>query len=194
MKKFLYHGSIVPNITELSANSKSHHSDERVLYLTDSFPYSLFYIWDKKHNFKNEKHVTCWIKNGIVYYEEQFENQLKRFYDGVSGYVYIVKNSENFIEVSNRESMWYSLDNMYVSKIQYIANVYEEVQKQVAEGKVKIITYDQVDKHKLDAIYEYITSNRIINNKLLDNPECDDAVFYRTFFSKAWDAAKNKRE
>ena len=74
MKRYLYHGSIVPNITELITNAKSHDGKSNVLYLTDSLPYSLFYIWDSKHNLKKGKHVTCGIKNGIVYYEEQFEN------------------------------------------------------------------------------------------------------------------------
>lgn len=74
MKRYLYHGSIVPNITELITNAKSHDGKSNVLYLTDSLPYSLFYIWDSKHNLKKGKHVTCWIKNVIVYYKKQFEN------------------------------------------------------------------------------------------------------------------------
>lgn len=189
MKRYLYHGSIVPNITELSANAKSHDGKHDILYLTDNFAYSLFYIWDSKHNLKKGKHVTCWIKNGIVYYEEQFENQLKRFYDGVSGYVYVVKNSDDFRQVSDRESMWFSNNNISVSEVIYLPNVYEEIQKYVAEGKIKIISYEQVDRKRIDVLYEHI-SDRIIKNNLLNTPDCEDALFYRTFFSKAWEDAK----
>ncbi len=191
MQKFLYHGSIVPKITELSANANSHDSERNILYLTDSFPYSLFYIWDSKHNLKQGKHVTCWIKNGIVYYEEQFENQLKRFYDGISGFVYVVKGSDEFRQVPDRESMWFSNNNVLVSEVIYVSNVFEEIQKYLSEGKIKIISYEQVDKKRIDDLYEHI-SNRIIKDNLLSSPECEDSLFYRTFFTKAWESAKNK--
>ncbi len=191
MKRYLYHGSIVPNITELITNAKSYDGKNNILYLTDSLPYSLFYIWDTKHNLKKGKHITCWIKNGIVHYEEQFENQLKRFYDGVSGYVYVVNNSKAFKQVSDRESMWFSYNNVSVFEVVYVPNVYDEIQKYVAEGKIKIISYEQADRKKIDNLYEQI-SERIIEDNLLNAPDCEDALFYRTFFSKAWEDAKQK--
>ena len=190
MKRYLYHGSIVPNITELITNAKSHDGKSNVLYLTDSLPYSLFYIWDSKHNLKKGKHVTCGIKNGIVYYEEQFENQLKRFYDGVSGFVYVVKNSDNFRQVADRESMWFSYNNVSIFEVVYVPNVYDEIQKYVAEGKIKITKYSEMDKGKIKMLYDHI-SERIVRDGLLDNPESEDAVFYKTFFSKAWEKASN---
>ncbi len=191
MGKLLYHGSVVPNITELLTYAKSHDGKRNILYLTDSLPYSLFYIWDSKHNFKKGKHITCWIKNGIVYYEEQFKNQLKRFYDGVSGYVYVVNNSKAFKQVSDRESMWFSYNNVSVFEVVYVPNVYDEIQKYVAEGKIKIISYEQADSNRIDDLYEHI-SERIIKENLLNTPDCEDALFYRTFFSKTWEDAKKK--
>ena len=191
MRRCLYHGSIVPNITELITNAKSHDGKSNVLYLTDSLPYSLFYIWDSKHNLKKGKHVTCGIKNGIVYYEEQFENQLKRFYDGVSGFVYVVGSSDDFKQVPDRESMWFSENNVYVFEVIYVPNVYDEIQKYVAEGKIKITKYSDMDKGKIKALYDHI-SERIVRDGLLDNPESEDAVFYKTFFSKAWEDAINE--
>lgn len=191
MRRYLYHGSIVPNITELIANAKSHDGKSNVLYLTDSLPYSLFYIWDSKHNLKKGKHITCGIKNGIVYYEEQFENQLKRFYDGVSGYVYVVNDSDNFRQVADRESMWVSGKNVSVFEVIYVPNVYDEIQKYVAEGRIKITKYSEMDKDKIKALYDHI-SKRILRDGLLDHPESEDAVFYKTFFSKSWEAARNE--
>lgn len=191
MKRYLYHGSIVPNITELITNAKSHDGKSNVLYLTDSLPYSLFYIWDSKHNLKKGKHVTCGIKNGIVYYEEQFENQLKRFYDGVSGFVYVVNNSKDFRRVPDRELMWFSVNNVLVCDTIYVPNVYDEIQKYVDEGKIKITKYSDMDKGKIKMLYDHI-SERIVRDGLLDNPESEDAVFYKTFFSKAWEAARNE--
>lgn len=67
-RKFLYHGSVSADITELKANSPLHGSDKKVVYLTDNIPYALFYIWDGGHNNYTRKFVTGWIKNKIAYY------------------------------------------------------------------------------------------------------------------------------
>ena len=73
----------------------------------------------------------------------------------------------------------------------YVPNVYDEIQKYVAEGKIKITKYSEMDKDKIKALYDHI-SERIVRDGLLDNPESEDAVFYKTFFSKAWEAARNE--
>ncbi len=190
MKERLYHGSVIPHITKLYANSKSSERENAVLYLTDSYPYSLFYIWDSKHNFKKGKHITCAVKNGIVYYEEQFENQLQRFYDGVSGYVYIVNDSSEFIKSSNSESIWMTEKSAVVSNVMFIPNVYDEIQKYVVEGKIAINKYSEMDKDKLNTLYDHI-SKRIVSEKLLAFPDSEQSVFYQTFFPKAWEDAKN---
>lgn len=188
MKRYLYHGSSVPGITELYANSRSAERENKVLYLTDNYPYSLFYIWDSKHNLKKGKHITCAVKNGIVYYEEQFEDQLQRFYDGVSGYVYVVNDSEDYMKVSSSKSIWLSDKNVFVSDVKFIPNVYEEIKKQIAKGKIKIIKHSDVDKDKIKGLYDYI-SKLIIKNNLLDVPESEQAMFYKTFFPQAWESA-----
>lgn len=47
---------------------------------------------------------------------------MERFYDGVSGFVYVVNDSDNFRQVADRESMWFSDNN--VSEVIFIPNVY----------------------------------------------------------------------
>ena len=78
MTEYLYHGTVVPNIKVLNAVSSLHGGGEqKIVYLTDNPAYALLYIWDSVKNLKTGKHVTAWIKDGIVYYEEQFSEQLK---------------------------------------------------------------------------------------------------------------------
>ena len=63
----LFHGSVIANIHTIKAESTLHGTDNtKVVYLTDNLPYSLFYIWDSSHNIERSKHVTAWIKDGIV--------------------------------------------------------------------------------------------------------------------------------
>ena len=186
---YLYHGSVIANIHIIKAESTLHGTDNtKVFYLTDNLPYSLFYIWDSSHNIKRNKHVTAWIKDGIVYYEEQFEGQLKAFYKGVSGYVYCVESNENFKPVENRESMWFSETDSAVFKTFIISDVYSEIMKYANEGKVKIINFDEVSKERITDLYNIITQ-RIIKSGLLNNTDSTDAKFYQTYFSKAWNDA-----
>ena len=110
---YLYHGSIIENIEVLEARSKLHGSDSRVVYLTSSIPYALVYIWDAEKNNNHTKHVTCGIRDGEVFYEEKFPNQLETFYKGVSGYLYCVDNEDTY-EVNEREYMYYSLHDKVV--------------------------------------------------------------------------------
>lgn len=186
---YLYHGSVIANIHIIKAESTLHGTDNtKVFYLTDNLPYSLFYIWDSSHNIKRNKHVTAWMKDGIVYYEEQFEGQLKAFYKGVCGYVYCVESNENFKPVENRESMWFSETDSAVFKTFIISDVYSEIMKYANEGKVKIINFDEVSKERTTDLYNIITQ-RIIKSGLLNNTDSTDAKFYQTYFSKAWNDA-----
>lgn len=106
--KGLYHGSNISNIKKLKANSKLHGTDDFVAYATTNIPYALFFIWDEAITGYSGKHVTGWIKNGIAFYEEQFPNQLKAFYQGATGFLYRLEETEELKKVTNREDMYYS--------------------------------------------------------------------------------------
>ena len=114
MKQYLYHGSSLANIQTLETRSKLHNSTQKVVYLTDRIPYALVYIWNEK--IYHQKWVTCGIRDHLVFYEEQFPNQLAAFYKGVSGYLYCTCQTAAFKPVSQRESMYYSLENVPVDK------------------------------------------------------------------------------
>ncbi len=188
----LYHGSITKGIHEIWANSILHGTtDTRVVYLTDNRAYALFYIWDSNHNLKRVKHVTAWIKDGIVFYEEQFPEQLKIFYDNVQGYVYSVNRNNSFRPVDNRESMWYSPSQATVHNTEQISNVYNELCKYESEGQLKVIRFKDVAKQRIEDLYNHIADN-IIKEGLLELPDDCDALFYQKYFPDAWKKAKEK--
>ena len=188
----LYHGSITSDVHEIRANSVLHGTtDEKVVYLTDSRTYALLYIWDAHHNLKRGKHVTAWVKDGIVFYEEQFPEQIKAFYDNVQGYVYCVNKSNSFYPVGNREAMWYSAAPTTVNSTEHILNVYDELCKCESEGKLKVIRFKDVDKKRIEALYNHIADN-IKNKGLLDLPNNCDALFYQKYFPDVWKMANGK--
>ncbi len=185
----LYHGSIASGINEIRANSFLHGTnDTRVVYLTDNRAYALFYIWDSNLNLKREKHITAWVKDGIVFYEEQFPEQLKTFYNNVQGYVYSVNRDNSFRPVDNKESMWYSESQATVHDTERISNVYSELCKYEKEGQLKVIRFDDVAKQRIEVLYNHIADN-IIKKGLLELSDDSDALFYQKYFPNAWKTA-----
>lgn len=190
----LYHASSIPGIEILNAVSPLHgEAGAKVVYLTENLPYSLFYIWDAEHNKKPGKHVTCRLQDGIVYYEEQFSGQLRAFYEGVSGYVYATDVCEDAAPMPERESMWFSRQNVPVSKTLFIEDVYAEIMKYASLGQIRIIPFHEVSPEWIRQLYDHMVQ-QIIDSGWLQQPECPDAVFYRTFFPSVWESASLQHE
>ncbi len=186
MKNYLFHGSHASGIETLHANSKLHGTeDTMVVYLTESPAYALFYIWDAEHNKRTGKYVTCFIKNGKVYYEEQFPGMLKAFYKGVSGYLYCISHTEDFARVEGWEDMWYSQKDAEIAETRYIPDVYEELMKYEREEKLEVISYEKVAPERIKDLHEYM-AKKLVNNGIVKQLDCEEAVFYQTYFEAVW--------
>lgn len=188
--RYLYHGSGVSDIRVLNARSKLHDSEEKVVYLTGSVPYALVYIWDAEHIGYDRKHVTCALKGGKVFYEEQFPDQLKTFYKGVSGYLYCVEKNDEFRRVEGRESMFYSSTDAPVSKVVYIEDVYEELMKYEKEGKFQVGRFNEASKEKQDELVQMMAS--VIEKGNFLEADTPKARFYKKYFKAAWKVAIDK--
>ena len=137
--------------------------------------------------------MTCFIKNGKIYYEEQFPGQLKAFYQGVSGYLYCIHHTEDFARVEGWEDMWYSRKDAEIAEARYIPDVYEELLKYEREGKLEVISYEKVAPERIKDLYEYI-AQKLVNNGIVKQPNCEEAVFYRTYFESVWRMALERTE
>lgn len=182
--KYLYHGSHTAGIQELKANSKLHGTKQNVVYLTDNIPYALFYIWDAEHNGMPNKHVTGWIKEGIAYYEEQFEDQLKLLYQGVSGYLYCIAMKPEIQKVEDHVDMFYSIGDCPVTKVEYISDVYEELLKYEAKGQLKVLRYNEQTLERKQTLHERMVIGFQRANFFQANQA--KAAFMKKHFPKAW--------
>lgn len=187
MNEYLYHGTIYSGLTELEARSKLHNTDQQVVYLTDNIPYALLYIWDENHNGCGEKHVTGWVRNGVAYYEEQFPDQLKTFYKGVSGYLYAIKKDAQFQMLENREGIHYSFQNAVIDKTEHIQDIYEELIQYEKLGKFKVLYYNEQTKQRQEELVHLI-STYILENDFFKSDNTK-ATFMKKYFSKAWEQA-----
>ena len=189
--KYFYHGSIITGITQLEARSKLHNTEEKVVYLTDCLPYALFYIWDAERNGCNDKHVTGWVKNGVAYYEEQFPEQLKTFYQGVEGNLYCISDGPDIKPVNGRENLFYCTNDVFVSKVEKITNVYEELLRCETEGMFSVLRYNEQSSERQDELTNLIASAIIHNNFYEDNKEYRE--FMKRYFGRAWEKAATKQ-
>lgn len=191
MENYLYHGSIIPNIRELETKSILHNTHEPVLYLTSNIPYALVYIWDSKKNHYERKHVTCGIRNGEVFYEEKFPNQLETFYKNVSGFLYCVTDNETDV-VKDREYMYYSKKNKIVEKTIFIKDVYEELLKFEALGEFKIYRYNEQTEEMKKELNE-LTAYYLIKTDMLKDDD-EQANFYQMYYNTSWEIAIQKKD
>ena len=185
---YLFHGSSASDITLLRADSPLHgNARQKVVYLTESEPYALFYIWDAAHNLKREKHVTCRLQNGVVYYEEQFDGQLRAFYEGVCGWMYRIRQEEDMQPVANREGMWACPRDVSPEARMFIPDVYAEIQRQIDAGRVVVTRMPE----EMRALLREHLAGLIRANGWTQDPEGEDARFYRNFFPESWSDAVN---
>ena len=190
--KCFYHGSSVSGINKLEARSILHNTEEKVVYLTDSIPYAIYYIWDAEHNGVNGKHVTGWVKNGIAYYEEQFPDQLKTFYKGVSGYLYCIEDNINVKPMENRDNLYYSTNDVLVTEVVQIVDVYEELLKYEAEGKFVVLRYNEQTVERQNELVDLIAEAIIRENFYAEDKKQQE--FMKKHFSKAWEKAELQKQ
>lgn len=183
---YVFHGSHESGITRLLPLSPLHGSPEtKVVYLSGSEAYTLFYIWDEEHNFTPRKYVTCGLKDGVAVYQEQFPGQLEAFYRGVSGYLYCIEKTGDMQPVASREDMWACAKEVPVARVEFIPDVYDRIMLCVQEGLVRITQAEPEFRRQLD---EHL-AQRIRSEGLLDAPDSPDARFYARFFPGAWSLA-----
>ena len=181
---YFYHGSNFPGIKQLEARSKLHNSEEEVVYLTDCLPYALFYIWDAEHNGYSGKHVTAWVKDGVAYYEEQFPEQLKTFYQGVAGSLYCISENANIKPVDGRENLYYCPVDISVTKEEQISDIYDELLKFEAEGTLTVLRYNEQSPERQKELINLIAGFIIQANYFKDNKEQQN--FMKKYFKESW--------
>ena len=186
-----YHGTCTSGITQLEARSLLHNTGEKVVYLTDNIPYALLYLWDEEHNGCSAKHVTGWTKNDTAYYEEQFPDQLKYFYQGVSGYLYCISDSADIKAVENRANMFYCTMDATVAKTIYIPDVYEELLKYEAEDKFVVLRYNEQSAERQNELVDFIAKGIVHEKFYVENESKRE--FMKKLFPKSWEKAEMLR-
>ena len=182
-----YHGSAIAGITRLQGYSKLHGSEELGVYLTDSIPYALFYIWDTQRTGNSGKHVTAWMKKGIAYYEEQFPDQLQAFYQGVSGYLYGIEKCPTIKPVEGRDNMFFGTGDVEISEVVPIPDVYSQLLSWEAEGKLVVLRYREQTRERQNALVDMMAKSIVRHDFYKEDMEKQS--FMKKYFVDAWQKA-----
>lgn len=185
--EYLYHGSAVEGIRRLRAGSVLHGTDRRVVYLTDSLAYALFYIWDSAHVGWTQKHVTAWVGDGLAQYEEQFPGQLEAFYQGAKGWLYRVERTEEMGPVPGRESLLYAPEGAEVAQAEFIPDVYQALMEQERLGRMRVRRFLERPQEEREELTGRIAQVLVQNEGYRGREE---AGFYQRYFPEAWAQAQ----
>lgn len=156
-----YHGTTIQGIKSLSASS-CNRDGKSVLYLTDNWAYSLFYIRDRDINF-----VTCGVgSDGKVHYDEKIPDQLKMLYQGRSGYIY---QTDTEAEPTSIRGIWISRKNAPITRCSFIPDVYEAIIEEIKKGTVEFLPFEKLTEEQRKLNHEgalrYFLSGRQMNAK-----------------------------
>ena len=192
--KVFYHGSAVKSIRTLMPFSKSHNTIKKpVIYLTPNETLALFYIWNRPYKFVtfNEN------DSGAVVYTEWYENQFSDLLRGISGSVYEC-NDDPCIYETHIAGVYNSDVPINICKETVIGNVFEEIQKRIADGRVILRTYGSLTMEEKEKIVKSDMVRAIHMQRLLKPDKTETDIAYTTFirrhFPLSWSIAEKMSE
>ena len=185
-----YHGSAVTGIKTLLPYSKAHNTIKTpVVYLTPNETLALFYIWTRPYKFVtfNEN------DQGTVVYTEWYENQFSDLVKGLSGSIYECVDDTN-IYSTHIAGVYNSIVPVNVSKETVIDDVFKEIRKRIADGRVILRSYGSLDKEEKEKIVERDMVRSIHQQRLLNSETSAYNAAYSAFvkehFPLSWSIAE----
>ena len=170
----IYHGSCIPGLHTIKANSRSHSTGKLVAYFSVDRCYALVCCRSRAENF-----VTMGVgADGRQHYFERFPNQLETLYKGRKGYIYFLDSTDGMIR--GKGHSWESEHDVPVAQCEIIDDVYSEILREEALGNVVIHRYSEVDPAEQKRHANYLKDH------LMDEGE-EMAKFYCRHFSSLWD-------
>lgn len=129
----LYHGSSIGNIETLLPFMSNHGNP--YVYLTDSEVLAAIYAANPMKR-PNGWFPYWWSKDGQLYYDEYYENQMEEIYRGKAGYVYTCE--ADLPAMDKMPWVFLSEGEVPVLQCRAIPDLYEQLLKYEADGRLTI--------------------------------------------------------
>ncbi|MDR2933015.1 MAG: hypothetical protein LBV27_07900 [Oscillospiraceae bacterium] len=184
-----YHGSAVAGLTELKPFASPYsHSDEARVYLTLKKQLAIHYIWNTgKYPIKTPMlHVR---QDGVLVFQEMFEDALEYFYKGLSGYVYRCAGEYNTHDQSGAAFCVTSSTPVAVVDCTPVDDVYDRVLSYEKKGRFIYEKYKDLPPYRHDIIRGIIVRS-IKKDDLFNNPQHPNYIFYQLKYPQYWREAE----
>lgn len=177
----LYHGTNIDKLTTLNPCISNH--EKPYVYFTDCFNLAVMYAAKNHIN-------TYWFKDGVLHYDEYFENQFKVLHNEKSGTIYGFDGTLQRLD----KMPWVYLSEtpVDVRPVLHIDNVYEYLTKLVEQGKIILHSFDSFSDKAKEFHFGQIY-NEIINDDLISKPDDSYALFIQKHFPTVWENAVQSR-
>lgn len=172
-----YHASQTKNIKVLEPRISNHNKP--LIYFSNKRENVLVYLSNAIEKFCKENHFNydgIWskwasygfTKDGILEIQEYYPNATYETYHGISGYIYSVENISNIEKQADIPNAFHTSENVKVTGCEYIEDAYQEIQKEIKNGNIVLIKYEDFIKEKRDWLYNIIQKEY---NEAVNHPE-----------------------
>lgn len=172
----LYHGSKIPNIESLRPFSSNH--DKPYVYLTHSRVLATIYAHNPLTR-PNGFFSYWWGKDGTLYYDEYFENQLEVIYSGQKGYVYECEGQ--YPQMEKMPWVYLSEENVPVANYIEIPNICEQLLQYEREGLLKVQRWNEVSVKQRE-VWENVVKRSLMKTDLTTPTGVEYYEYIKTHF------------
>lgn len=172
-----YHASRIGNIKKLEPSISNHGIP--LVYFSSRRENALVYLsnaiekYCKDTNFRYNGIYKKWAsygftKDGLLELQEYYPNAAYETYKGVDGYIYKVENVPGIEEQKDIPYAFHTDKLVEVLSVEYIKDAYEEIMKEIKNGKIVFKKYEDFIKEKRGWLERTI---RREYKKSIDSPE-----------------------
>ena len=182
-----YHGSPIGNLKTLKPQVSFFSEDDKpFVYLTTDKAHAAIYTVKSfmyPYGFNRDTH--------IVSYSEPYDGFLKETYLGKRGYIYEIEDVESIHPKKGIRYAHYTSENVTVTSVEFLEDVYLKLAEYEKEGKIELIPYARVPE-KTKQFYHKWTTEKLAEEKYFNSTE-DYPMFLKEKFPAAWKEANALR-
>lgn len=170
----LYHGSNLLDLKYLKPQISNHCKP--FVYFTDVFELAVLYAAKNPIN-------TYWFKDGILHYDEYFEDQFEVLHNGKSGEIYVC--DAEFKQLERMPWVFLSENAVEVDSYMKIDNIYDVLRDFENDKRLVIHRYNDFSEKEKELNRKQI-EDEIIKENLVLHQDKPYSVFIRQYFPDVW--------
>lgn len=177
-----YHGSSTGNLTQLLP-FLSEHGRPYIYFASNPLVALLYAVKPVPKPFSF--YPYGFDENGILVFNEYYENAFFDIYKGQKGYLYECYHLPNIENATQINCAYTCTEPVEPDDVSEICDLYEYYKKQEANGQFRIKTKQEISESEMHFVYSELKKD-IDKHNLKANPEHAMSLFIQTHFPDVW--------